>query len=43
MQDAWLRLRSATAADGGEEIRDVTGWLVVAVPSSPGPSSPPPF
>ncbi|MEU7911999.1 RNA polymerase sigma factor SigJ [Microbispora bryophytorum] len=31
VQDAWLRLRSATAADGGEEIRDVTGWLVVAV------------
>ncbi|MEV1202277.1 RNA polymerase sigma factor SigJ [Microbispora rosea] len=31
VQDAWLRLRSATAAGGGEEIRDVTGWLVVTV------------
>ncbi|WP_260615384.1 sigma-70 family RNA polymerase sigma factor [Microbispora sp. KK1-11] len=31
VQDAWLRLRSAAAADGGEEIRDVTGWLVVTV------------
>ncbi|MEU6427741.1 RNA polymerase sigma factor SigJ [Microbispora sp. NPDC046973] len=31
VQDAWLRLRSATAASGGEEIRDVTGWLVVTV------------
>ncbi|KAB8183132.1 sigma-70 family RNA polymerase sigma factor [Microbispora catharanthi] len=31
VQDAWMRLRSATAADGGEEIGDVTGWLVVTV------------
>ncbi|MBB2748599.1 UNVERIFIED_ORG: RNA polymerase sigma-70 factor (ECF subfamily) [Microbispora rosea subsp. rosea] len=31
VQDAWMRLRIATAADGGEEIRDVTGWLVVTV------------
>ncbi|MGI5155657.1 RNA polymerase sigma factor SigJ [Microbispora sp. CA-102843] len=31
VQDAWLRLRSAEAADGGDEIRDVTGWLVVTV------------
>ncbi len=31
VQDAWLRLRSAGAADGGDEIRDVTGWLVVTV------------
>ncbi|MEU7689486.1 RNA polymerase sigma factor SigJ [Microbispora hainanensis] len=30
VQDAWLRLRSAEAA-GGDEIRDVTGWLVVTV------------
>ncbi|WP_285780959.1 RNA polymerase sigma factor SigJ [Microbispora sp. NBRC 16548] len=31
VQDAWMRLRTTTAADGGEEIRDVTGWLVVTV------------
>ncbi|XVQ83789.1 sigma factor [Microbispora siamensis] len=31
VQDAWLRLRSAKAGDGGDEIRDVTGWLVVTV------------
>ncbi|WP_311932222.1 RNA polymerase sigma factor SigJ [Microbispora sp. H11081] len=30
VQDAWLRLRAATAATG-DEIRDVTGWLVVTV------------
>lgn len=30
VQDAWLRLRAAWAADG-DEIRDVTGWLVVTV------------
>ncbi|MEU6411440.1 RNA polymerase sigma factor SigJ [Microbispora sp. NPDC046933] len=31
VQDAWLRLRSAKAGDGGDAIRDVTGWLVVTV------------
>ncbi|MBE3012522.1 RNA polymerase sigma factor SigJ [Microbispora sp. NEAU-D428] len=31
VQDAWLRLRSSRASDGGDEIRDVTGWLVVTV------------
>ncbi|WP_310742160.1 RNA polymerase sigma factor SigJ [Microbispora sp. H13382] len=30
VQDAWLRLRAAKAADG-DEIRDATGWLVVTV------------
>ncbi|MGW5265438.1 RNA polymerase sigma factor SigJ [Microbispora sp. NPDC004025] len=30
VQDAWLRLRTAKAA-AGDEIRDVTGWLVVTV------------
>ncbi|WP_432924500.1 RNA polymerase sigma factor SigJ [Microbispora sp. CA-135349] len=31
VQDAWLRLRSVKDAGDGDEIRDVTGWLVVTV------------
>lgn len=31
VQDAWLRLRTAVAAPGGDEIHDVTAWLIVTV------------
>lgn len=31
VQDAWLRLRAAKAGEDGDEIADVTGWLVVTV------------